>query len=161
MNRIYAYQHTDPLYLESLVAPAVTEKHLQQPIRVLLIEDADADATLTHRALRDSQIPFTLTRLKRGDEVLFNLARLLKPNEPHTVDVMLLDLELPGLDGFDVLADIAQMPAAIRAIPIVILTAHKDFEYMRAQYPGLNIVGYVHKPCEAHMLGQMIIRAMI
>ncbi len=137
--------------------PSHTLELSGERLDVLLIEDADADALLTRIALEETKIPFVLTRLRRGDEVFYNLARMLKPVKKP--DLILLDLGLPGMDGFDVLEEIAQMRADIRDIPIAILTAHQHFDYICSTYPYLNIVGYLNKPCSMEEMRTMLTRA--
>jgi len=139
----------------ALSAPRTPQMGVRK-LKILLIEDTDTDALLTSITLESTEVPFELTRLKRGDEVLLNLARMLRPHEKS--DLIILDLGLPGLDGFDVLAEIAQMPAGIREIPIVILTAHSNFEYLGESYPYLHIVEYVTKPCDPDLMREVLLR---
>lgn len=117
-------------------------------VRVMLVEDVASDATLTRIALESTRIPFRMTTARRGDEALtmIELQHLCNPAE--IPDLILLDLGLPGMDGFEILAELAEMSPVVRGIPIVILTAHEHFEYIRKTYP-LCIMSYIQKPCKA------------
>ena len=57
----------------------------------------------------------------------------------------MLDFGLPCKDGFEILAELAETSPIIRAVPIVILTGHADFEYVRNNF-SLWIPAYINKP---------------
>jgi len=118
----------------SLYHPAI------RPLRILLVEDTASDALLTQKSLDACDIPYKLTTLRRGMDLLPHVSEYGRP------DIILLDFGLPDMDGFEVLAELAQQPPTIRAIPIVIVTGYQNFEYVRHIYP-LHIVGYLNKPC--------------
>jgi len=133
----------------------------EEAINVLMVEDTRADALLTRISLKATGIPFELTEIKRGDEVLPMLSRMrldqhISPSKMP--DIIILDLGLPGLSGFDLLAELTQMPPSIRAIPILVLTAHQHFEYLRYAYPYLNMIGYLNKPCNMGDLKEVLRR---
>jgi two-component system, chemotaxis family, response regulator Rcp1 len=126
---------------------------------ILLIEDNNADAILTKIALDAAKIPYALTRIKRGDEVIPSLRQNYLYYPLKMPDVILLDLGLPGSSGFDILAELTEMHPAIRAVPIVILTGHRHFEYLRNTYQ-LCIQEYINKPCKAHDLQRIMKRIL-
>lgn len=138
--------HTQPApYFPPPVWPQlhlVTEKR----VNVLLAEDKYADEQLTRIALQVAQVPCTLSSLRRGDELLNRLRFHDATRTESAPDLILLDLGLPGRDGFEVLAELSQMSPYIRAIPIVILTGYRNFQYIREIYQ-LCIVDYIDKPC--------------
>lgn len=134
--------------VESLMESDLSEPETQEDeeIRVLLVEDVTSDALLTRIVLESADIPFSLSRMKNGSDVLSHLrmGRLAFPSE--LPDLIILDLGLPDMDGFEIMAEMVHMPASIRAIPIVIVTAQKDFEYICQSYP-LYFMSYINKPC--------------
>ena len=86
--------------------------------RVLLVEDdAELGETLIE-SLRPDQITVTVAR--HGHEALALVQR-------EDFDLILLDLGLPGLSGFDVLREFKQQPASAQ-IPVIILTAKNGTE---------------------------------
>ena len=65
---------------------------MRKEIRILLLEDNEADAELIQFALRQAGLPFTLTRVESESDFITQLDR-------HTTDVILLDYSVPGFDG--------------------------------------------------------------
>lgn len=77
---------------------------------VLYVEDDDATAYLLQIAMREAQLQPQVFRVRRGDEALSFLRRTGTYNAAPDVDLVLLDLNLPGRSGFDVLTQIRSMP---------------------------------------------------
>lgn len=113
------------------------------PLDIVLVEDDVSDALLTKVSLDHTNIPYSLTRLEKGSHLLSQLARQSK--KP---DLIMLDLGLPDIDGFGVLAGLSQMPPPIRAIPIAIMTGYRHFDYIQNIYP-VHIIDYLNKPIRA------------
>ena len=109
---------------------------------ILLVEDSYGDSLLMLAALNGAHIAYTLDRLDNGDDVL---PYLENPALEKLPDVIFLDMELPGTDGFEILGALAAAPPAIRAIPIVIMTIQSNFGYLQKKY-DLSICGYLTKP---------------
>lgn len=81
---------------------------------VLLVEDNPGDARLVHEALKDSPDPLSRIVASNGQEAL-DMLETLRP------DIILLDLNLPKVDGRDVFKPIKSSPGS-RRIPVVILS---------------------------------------
>ncbi len=92
------------------------------PIEILLVEDNPADIRLTQEGLKETGSANRLHAVKDGGEALDFLHRRGVHQEAPRPDVILLDLNLPGIDGHVVLRRIKDDPA-LRAIPIVVLTS--------------------------------------
>lgn len=122
----------------------------EAPLDILLVEDVSSDALLMRLALDAAHVPYKLRMIGRGDEVLPWLHHESKKGH-HLPDVMVLDLGLPRMDGFEVLADMAVDHAALRAIPVIILTGYEHFEYVSKSY-NLWIPAYIPKPCDVQHL---------
>ena len=69
---------------------------VKKEIRILLLEDNEADAELIQFAMRQADLPFTLTRVESEADFLNQLHH-------HTPDVILLDYSVPGFDGLKAL----------------------------------------------------------
>jgi CheY-like chemotaxis protein len=104
---------------------------------VLLVEDNDDNASIYQMALEHAG--YRVTRAMDGEEAL----RLVVEVRPHLI---IMDISLPKLDGWQVTAAIKQDPA-LRAIPIVAVTAHA-FESDRHKARALGFDGYLPKPVE-------------
>jgi chemotaxis family two-component system response regulator Rcp1 len=115
---------------------------------ILLVEDSRADAKIIERALRERDISHRLTVIPDGRLALDYLFRLrddptLSDREP---DLILLDLNLPGLDGCQVLTQIKSDPY-LRILPVIILTtSHRDEDVLQTYQAGANT--YIPKPVE-------------
>jgi CheY-like chemotaxis protein len=91
---------------------------------VLLIEDSDEDYTAFERALHGAAVTVSLRRCTRGDaalEYLRRQGRFAPPEHAPRPALVLLDLNLPGTDGRDLLATI-KIDTHLRSIPIVVVT---------------------------------------
>src|SRR5690242_7753622 len=94
----------------------------ERPIEILLIEDNPADARLTQEALRAAGIAGDLHHVRRGDEALAYLRREGVHEQAERPGLILLDLNLPGRSGHEVLAEIKGDPE-LRRIPVIVLSS--------------------------------------
>ena len=115
-------------------------------IEILLVEDNPADVRLTQEALRDSKLLNTLSTVADGVEALAFLHRQEPYQNAPRPDLILLDLNLPRLDGREVLAQIKQHPN-LRRIPVVILTTSQSEQDIIASY-DLHVNCYITKPVD-------------
>ncbi|HMO22076.1 MAG TPA: response regulator, partial [Candidatus Melainabacteria bacterium] len=110
-------------------------------IKVLLVEDSQADARLIKEVFRDEKIMVDLDIARDGEEAMEYL--LSEGNNP---DLVILDLNLPRKDGREVLAEIKENKS-LRTIPVVILTTSQSEEDIIKSYK-LNANCYVTKPID-------------
>jgi chemotaxis family two-component system response regulator Rcp1 len=115
---------------------------------ILLVEDSRTDAKIIERALRESEVEHRLTVIPDGRlalDYLFDL-RDERISPDHQPDLILLDLNLPGLNGCQVLSQIKQ-DAFLRMIPVVVLTtSHREEDVLQTYMAGANT--YIPKPAE-------------
>ena len=113
-------------------------------LRVLLVEDNRADALLLKRALRQSPLPHELTTVGTGVDAMHYLRREPPYTEATMPDLIVLDLNLPGKNGLEVLAEIkADLP--LKIIPVIILTSSGSAEDVIKSY-ALGANTYLTKP---------------
>jgi two-component system response regulator len=115
---------------------------------ILLVEDRDDDVRLTERALQRNNITNPLVVVNDGVEALRYLRSAATGSDQETLlpAVVLLDLNLPKMDGIEVLRAIRADPA-LRRQPVVILTTSKeDQDVLRSYDLGAN--SYIRKPVE-------------
>lgn len=120
---------------------------------ILLVEDVDDDVRLARRALRQNKITNELVVARDGVEALDYLRQVAAAASGSLPAVVLLDLNLPKMDGIEVLKALRADPV-LRRQPIVILTSSKEENDVRRSYDhGAN--SYIRKPvvfeqfCEA------------
>jgi CheY-like chemotaxis protein len=117
---------------------------MTHPVRILLVEDNPGDIELTREALRVSKITNELSVVQDGKAALERLeAHEAQGNLP---DLILLDLNLPGMSGTEVLSHIKSKPGLSR-IPIVILTSSQAETDIVRSY-DLHANCYVTKPID-------------
>jgi chemotaxis family two-component system response regulator Rcp1 len=115
---------------------------------ILLIEDSPTDAQIIERALREHATPHRLTVISDGRRALevLTAAPATSAGPEIDPDLILLDLNLPGMDGNQVLASIKGHPT-LRSIPVVVLTtSRREEDVLRTYQAGANT--YIEKPAE-------------
>jgi CheY-like chemotaxis protein len=116
------------------------------PIEVLLVEDSADDAALTRRALEQAKVRNRVHQVATGTDALAFLRREGRFSNAGLPDLILLDLNLPGMDGRELLA-IIKADDRLRHIPVVIVTGSKAEEDVVRSY-RLHANAYVKKPID-------------
>jgi CheY-like chemotaxis protein len=113
---------------------------------ILLVEDNDDDVLITRRAFSKGHVGNPLVVVRDGDEALdyvFRRGRFVDAPRPGLI---LLDLNLPRVDGFTVLKTIKSDPD-VRSIPVIVLTTSKRDEDVLRSY-ACHANTYIEKPVE-------------
>ncbi len=114
---------------------------------ILLVEDSPEDYAATVRAFKKAGLANPIFRCADGEEALDFLhrrGRYADPARAPRPGVILLDLNLPGTDGREVLAEV-KADRRLRAIPVIVLTTSADERDVAGCYQaGAN--SYVQKP---------------
>jgi two-component system response regulator len=112
---------------------------------ILLVEDNPDDVELTMRAFRNGNIHQDIRVARDGAEAFQSLfGSEDQPDPPPLPALVLLDLKLPGIDGFDVLRRI-RADVRTRFLPVVILTSSTEMvDLVNGYWLGAN--SYVRKP---------------
>ncbi|HXZ08380.1 MAG TPA: response regulator, partial [Paraburkholderia sp.] len=130
-----------------------------ESVGIILIEDDDGHATLVERNLRRAGLTNGFIRLNDGQDALdyffgvpaastlANPAASGRPSRDEIANfVVLLDLKMPRVDGFEVLRRLKESPAT-SALPVIVLTTTDDpREIDRCYELGCNV--YITKPVE-------------
>jgi len=116
------------------------------PIEVLLVEDSPGDVRLTREAFHDANATVRLSVAVDGVEALAFLRRQGKHADSPRPDLILLDLNLPKMDGREVLAHIKE-DDSLKLIPTVILTT-SDAEADIVKSYQLQANCYLTKPVQ-------------
>jgi CheY-like chemotaxis protein len=129
---------------------------VNQPI--LLVEDSPEDFEMTERSLKAAGLWNPIQRCTDGDEALEYLEQCkISGNEVAALrpGIILLDLNLPGTDGREVLEEI-KADDTLRRIPVVVLSTSTDDRDINACY-ALGADSYISKPLNA----QDFLQAMV
>lgn len=126
-------------------------------VEILLVEDDPLDMEMTMRALRSEQVHNRIVVVRDGEEALdFLFAR--GAYQGHARErlpgLVLLDLNLPKVDGLQVLREIKADPA-LRAIPVVILTSSAEQRDLVESY-NLGVNSYIQKPVDSLQFRQSV-----
>lgn len=115
-------------------------------VKLLLCEDNLGDIYLIENSFYQSDIQYTIDRILDGNEVMLYLRQNGRYRYATRPDILILDLNLPGKHGFEILAEMKADPS-LRAIPIVVLTSSKAPEDIMTSYQ-LQASCYIVKPSD-------------
>jgi CheY-like chemotaxis protein len=121
---------------------------------VLIVEDDAGDVMLTREALSGSRIPHNLQVVGDGEAAVAYLRGEGRYAGAVRPDLVLLDLNLPRLDGREVLAQVKEDPD-LRSIPIVILTTSSAHEDVARSYE-LHANAFVTKPADLEAFNRVV-----
>lgn len=115
-------------------------------IRVLLVEDDAGDVVIAREALKAAGLTTKLDVVSDGDQALEFLRAVGRYPKARRPDLVLLDLNLPGRSGLEVLAEVKDDPD-LRRIPVVVLTTSGSAADITRSY-DLHANVYVAKPVD-------------
>lgn len=117
---------------------------------ILLVEDDDIDVMTVRRALKDLGATHPLDCVTNGEE---GLAFLRDPVNPRP-GLILLDLNMPRMNGIEFLVEIKADPE-LKRIPVVVLTTSQE-EIDRTNSFSQNVAGYMVKPVDYRQFVEII-----
>lgn len=130
---------------------------VEKMIKILMVEDNPDDIEISKRALKEARVINKLWVVRDGQEALDFLhhkgeySDLSKSPKPGLI---LLDINLPRVNGLDVLKDIRQDPG-LRRIPVVILTvSRRDEDVVKGYDRGCN--SFIQKPVDFDKFVQVV-----
>ena len=113
-------------------------------LEILVVDDDDADALMIEEALENAEVRTTVNRVADGREAMDYLRRAGAYPDANRPDLILLDLNMPRMDGRETLAAI-KGDDALKAIPVVILTTSGAAPDIASSYQH-RANAYVTKP---------------
>jgi CheY-like chemotaxis protein len=126
------------------------------PIEILLVEDDPGDVLITREAFADHKVSNRLSVCTDGAEALRFLRREREHAAAPRPDIVLLDLNLPGVDGRTVLEVIHADPV-LNGIPVVVLTSSRaEEDFLRSH--ELRADTYIAKPVDFASLMHVVRR---
>ena len=123
-------------------------------VEVLLVEDNPADVELTQRILGGSDHPVNVTVAEDGEVAMSMLRKVGVHSDTPTPDLILLDLNMPKMNGYEVLAAMSQSENLNR-IPVLILTSTQA-ERDRLQFANVSPSRYCTKPLPIHRFNDIL-----
>jgi len=126
----------------------------RRAIDVLLVEDDPGDALMIRESFEHHEITHALHHVTDGVEALRFLRREDEFAGRPRPDLILLDLNLPRMDGREVLREVKGDPT-LRAIPIIVLTTSEADEDILRSYE-LHANAYVTKPVDLDQFMEVI-----
>lgn len=124
----------------------MTSPHYLRPIEILLIEDNPGDVRLTQEAARETKVHNNMHIVNNGLDAMAFLRHEGRFGTVPRPDLILLDLNMPGMDGREVLRQV-KSDESLRRIPVVIITSSQAEEDILRAY-DLQASCYVTKPVD-------------
>jgi CheY-like chemotaxis protein len=125
------------------------------PVEILLVEDNAGDYRLTQEALKEGKVYNNLHWTKDGVEALDFLRRRGKYEGGARPDLILLDVMMPGIDGYQVCKMIKANKQAMKKTAVVMLTSRSSpFDKLRGSLAGCD--EYLTKPLDEDRLLEVI-----
>lgn len=113
---------------------------------ILLVEDNDDDVFLTREAFEAASLRVNLHHVDNGEKCLQFLRKQGPYADAVSPDLILLDMHMPVMDGYEVLSEIVK-DENLRHFPVVVLTTSYEAEDIRRMY-GLRCSSYITKPVD-------------
>ncbi len=120
--------------------------YIPKCLQVLLVEDNEGDVRLIKEAFNESKIEKNFSVAKDGEDALNYLYGRGKYSERTKPDIILLDINLPKKNGFEVLETIKNDPD-LKKIPVIMLSSSSSEDHIIKSY-DLSANCYVTKPVD-------------
>ena len=115
-----------------------------QPVEILLVEDNEDDIVIIQEELADMKLATILNTVRDGEEALAYLQRKGKYKVVRMPDLVLLDINMPKMNGCEVLERIRKEPR-LQSLPVIMLTmSQREEDVVRAYAKGA--CSFIHKP---------------
>jgi two-component system, chemotaxis family, response regulator Rcp1 len=124
----------------------VRSRIAERPVEILIVDDNPGDLRLTAEALNEGQVQNRLHTAKDGIEAIAFLRRKGKYMDAPRPDLILLDLNMPRMNGRELLAEIKE-DSELKHIPVVMLTGSREMDDIVRTY-DLRANCYVTKPID-------------
>lgn len=115
-----------------------------RPAEILLVDDNDNDVELTRIGFRQARFAVNLHHVENGEECMAFLRRNGRYADAPKPDIILLDLNMPRMDGREVLAEITA-DDDLRHLPVVIMTTSEAHDDVLMAY-RLRCSSFIVKP---------------
>jgi two-component system, chemotaxis family, response regulator Rcp1 len=119
---------------------------MMKEVRILLVEDNEGDIVLTMEALKEARVHNTVDVVRDGEQAMQYLYKEGAYTSAQTPDIIFLDINLPKIDGTEILAQIKN-DDILKVIPVIMLTtSDAERDIMTSYYNHANC--YITKPVD-------------
>ncbi|ALF52560.1 response regulator [Nostoc piscinale CENA21] len=137
-----------------MVNNSIEKTQVYRCVEILLVEDSPSDANLTMKGFVNTKIPNNLHWVEDGETAMNYLHQQGEFANAPRPDLILLDLNLPGMDGREVLTELKSDPK-LKHIPVVVLTTSADEQDILRSY-HLSANCYVTKPLDVYQFLEVV-----
>lgn len=127
---------------------------MQKLTNILLVEDSAADIMLIKEAFKECELELNLNTVMDGEEAIKYLLKKEKYTTAVEPDLIFLDLNLPKVNGQEVLRQIKTNPS-LKHIPVIVLTSSQNAEDINLAY-SMQANCYIQKPIDLEEFIQAI-----
>jgi CheY-like chemotaxis protein len=114
-----------------------------QQVEILLVEDNEDDIIIIQEVFADMKLASIVNTVRDGEEALAYLGRKGKYKVARVPDIVLLDINMPKMNGFEVLEEMKKDPR-LRSLPVIILsTSHREEDVVHSYATGA--CSFIHK----------------
>ena len=125
-----------------------------RPVEILLVEDNEDDVVIIQEVFTDMRLATLINVVRDGEEALAYLQRKGKYKVARMPDIVLLDINMPKKNGFEVLEAMKKDPR-LQSLPVIMLTtSHREEDVVRAYAKGA--CSYIHKLVDLDEFKQLI-----
>lgn len=122
----------------------IMENNRVEPINILIVEDNHADVRLVQEVFKEGKLYIDLDVVEDGVEAMAYLRKEDKYKDANRPDLVLLDLNMPRKNGYEVLEEI-KSDDNLKRIPVIVMTISKAEEDILKSY-NLHANAYIVKP---------------
>ncbi len=127
-----------------------------QPVEILLVEDNEDDAVIIQEVFADMRLATLINVVRDGEEALAYLQGQGKYKVARMPDIVLLDINMPKKNGFEVLEEMKKDPR-LQALPVIMLTtSHREEDVVRSYAKGA--CSYIHKLVDLDQFKHLIMQ---
>lgn len=127
-----------------------------QPVEILLVEDNEDDAVIIQEVFADMRLATLINVVRDGEEALAYLQRQGKYKVARMPDIVLLDINMPKKNGFEVLEEMKKDPR-LQSLPVIMLTtSHREEDVVLSYAKGA--CSYMHKLVDLDQFKHLIMQ---
>lgn len=125
-----------------------------EPVELLLVEDNEDDIVLIEEAFGEAKMMNVIWKVRDGEEAMAYLRRQAPYQDVHRPGLILLDINMPKMNGFEVLQAMKNDPT-LQSLPVIMLTTSDREEDIVRSFAG-GAASYIRKPVSLQQFARVI-----